>query len=109
MFKQKASALSLLLLFTFFLIHGFVPADSLKVFDVKAKAVILLDQAPEEVVAPDLLDKKFFTIISILTISLFLQLCSGTHSSLSKNYKAISHFLIAVFYQSNYVIKPLRF
>lgn len=108
MFKQKASALSLLLLFTLFLIHGFVPADSLKAFDTKAKAVILLDQAPEDAAAPDLLDKKFFTIISVLAISLFLQLCSGTYS-LSKNYKAISHFLIAVFYQSNYVIMPLRF
>jgi hypothetical protein len=106
--KHKASTLSLLFLFTLFLLHGFLPAEKVKAYDMKAKAVILLDQAPEDLAGQDSDEKKTFISLSTLALLLLIQHFLITHNP-SNNFKAIRAFLLAVFYQSNYVIRPLRF
>lgn len=106
--KLQTSVLSLLLLFTFLLSHGTLHPEKVKAFGTKAKAIILLDQAPEDLSGPDTDDKKAFTLLCTLSILLTIQpyICRRIPANA---FTSIFAFLTAVFFQSNYVVKPLRF
>lgn len=106
--KLRTSVLSLLLLFTFLLTHGTLPAEKVKTFGTKTKAILLVDKATEDLPDPDTSDKKTFTIFYTIVSFLFIQ-PSITRRIPVNAFTAIFAFLTAVFYQSNYVIKPLRF
>ncbi|MEH7441246.1 hypothetical protein V7201_02830 [Bacillus sp. JJ1122] len=106
--KLRTSALSLLLLFTFLLTHGTLPAEKVKAFGTKTKAILLVDKAAEDLPEPDTSDKKAFTIFYPIVALLFIQ--SYISRRIPANaFTTFFAFLTAVFYQSNYVIKPLRF
>lgn len=105
--KLRTSALSLLLLFTFLLTHGTLPAEKVKAFGTKTKAILLVDKAAEDLPDPDTSDKKTFTIFYTIVALLFIQPYNSRRPA--NAFTTFFAFLTAVFYQSNYVIKPLRF
>ncbi|MGA9225368.1 MAG: hypothetical protein WB217_03405 [Mesobacillus sp.] len=106
--KLRTSALSLLLLFTFLLTHGTLPAEKVNAFGTKTKAVLLVDKASEDLPDPTTSDKKTFTIFYTIVALLFIQ-PSISRRIPANAFTALFAFLTAVFFQSNYVIKPLRF
>ena len=102
--KLTLSALSLFVLFL--LSHGALPAEKLKTFEPKSKAIISLDQMHEDLPGPDKEDKKVASLLPaaiLLTFTIFSIITVYKTNRIS----ILFAFLTAVFFQSNYVIKPL--
>jgi hypothetical protein len=106
--KLSRTAFCLITLFTFLLSHGVLLSEKVISYDTKAEAIILMDQAPEDLTGPDDDHKKAFIIVAALTVLLVIQL-SISRRIPANAFTTVFAFLTAVFYQSNYVIKPLRF
>jgi hypothetical protein len=104
--KLTVSTLVLLILFAFSLPQAVLYAD--KALDGKVSVFIASDQIHEDLPGPDSDEKKLpyisQTVILILSVRFIFYkfFPSGSFSSLFS-------FLTAVFFQSNYVIKPLGF
>ncbi|WP_079505490.1 hypothetical protein [Mesobacillus jeotgali] len=100
--KLTMSVFSLFILIL--LAHGAFPAEKVIANDAKSKVILPIEQIHEGIPGPDLDDKKTPFIPSTfvllyLTISYIL-----VGSSVIRHENSLS-FLIAVFFQSNYVIK----
>lgn len=102
--KLTISALSLFILFL--LSHGAFPAEKLKAFESKSKAIISMDQMHEDLPGPEKEDKK---VAFIFPAAEHIALASPSILTVYKTNRisVLSTFLTAVFFQSNYVIKPL--
>lgn len=102
--KLTISALSLFILFL--LSHGTIPAEKIQVFDSKSKIILPLDQVQEDLPGPDSNDKKYplvlFTVF-LLTLTAFFTFQNLRTDKITGFFS----FLTAVFFQSNYVSKPL--
>lgn len=99
-------ALSLFVLFL--LSHGALPAEKLKAFEPKSKAIVSLDQMHEDPLGPEKEDKKVASIPPTIKHLPFTSFSSITGFKTNR-ISAFSTFLTAVFFQSNYVVKPLDF
>jgi hypothetical protein len=102
--KLTISTLSLLILLL--LSHGALPAEKPNAFETKSKAIIALDSLHEEIPGPEKEDKKA-AFIQHASEQLALTSLSVTTLYGLTGISSLSAFLTAVFFQSNYVIKPL--
>jgi hypothetical protein len=104
--KLTVYALSMLMLVAFLLGNGILPAEKGKALDTKSKIILPLDQVHEKLPGPDTDDKKTtfitLTLLLITLVSFFLTKDYPTNA-----FSTLFSFLTAVFFQSNYVIKPL--
>jgi hypothetical protein len=104
--KLTVSTLGFLILFAFSL--STPPLHAEKALDAKVSVFIASDQIHEDLPAPDS-DEKKLPYISQTVILLLLVLFIFYKYFPTGSFSALFAFLTAVFFQSNYVIKPLGF
>lgn len=101
--KLTVSAFCVFILFL--LSHGTIP-DEKTLADTQSKIILPLDQVQEDLPGPDSDDKKSPFILNtfvLLTLTAFF-----TFKEFRTNKTTgLFSFLTAVFFQSNYVVKPL--
>ncbi|MBS8266684.1 hypothetical protein DYI25_19860 [Mesobacillus boroniphilus] len=101
--KLTVSVLSLFILLI--LSHGTIPDEKIHA-DTQSKIILPLDQIQENLPGPDSDDKKSPFVLStfvLFTLTAFYML----YNSRTDKITGLFSFLTAVFFQSNYVIKPL--
>lgn len=104
--RLTVSALSMFMLFAFLLGTGILPDEKIKALDTKSKIILPSDHVDENLPGPDTDDKKnTFNLHPLLLITLVSLILIKDYPS--NAFSALFAFLTAVFFQSNYVIKPL--
>ena len=103
---KKLMIYSLSLFILLLLSHGALPAEKLKLFEPKSKAIISLDQMNEDASGPSKEDKQVAFIQPVFILLVLTSFLSKTIYRTNR-ISAFAAFLTAVFFQSNYVIKPL--
>lgn len=103
---KKLMNYSLSLFILLLLSHSALPAEKLKLFEPKSKAIISMDQMHEDAPGPGKEDKQAAFIPPVFVLLVLTIFISKTIDRTNRN-TALAAFLTAVFFQSNYVISPL--
>ncbi|MBT2662005.1 hypothetical protein [Bacillus sp. ISL-45] len=103
---KKLTIYSLSLFILLLLSYGALPAEKLKLFEPKSKAIIAMDQMHEDGSGPGKEDKQVAFIPPVFVLLVLTSFLSKTIYRTNR-ISAFAAFLTAVFFQSNYVIKSL--